>query len=358
MPDIYVDTSGSNPGAGSVADPHIALQEGIDNATSGDTIWIGATADQEPVAPLTWNTGFTDTNVVTAPIILRGWNVGGGATSLLPLGSFATISGGGTLASIMNVTALPQYAILQRLKFTSTTSTLLHVREWLVLESELTAAGGSSTELLMQADVRQRIINCRLHTGGGSSLNAVELGGRSVMFGCEIHGMTGVGISAGEANVICNNLIYDVNGDGILLNTDHCVVFNNTLVGKGINLKYGIKVNDAGDNAHVIFNNLVTDWGTASGGGINLSSAFPYLVGNNHFFDNFSNQDNDNTQIILGTDQTTDPSYRDAGSDDYRVGVAAKGKGYPIEFLRGLTAQSLDMGGAQRKEFIRNLVRT
>lgn len=361
MADYYIDysTGDDTTGAGTSGNPWKTLQKAIDNAAGGDTIWVANTSAQVVSAQISWSSGWSGGTGAEAPLIIRGWDNGGSITISFPGSNYTGVGeidgSGQAFSPLFSTTSQPTNLLFYRIKFTgsgNTSGANVWVRcytNWQFVECEFhpdtasTYACGNASDLTF--------LGCYFHTSSTSSgVASLTTNTRGSFVGWCYFNVAQYAIYS-VRGVCCNNVLKGngVSGSPLMLTGNPCIVFGNTFDSNGARTTNLLDLsNNANDAWNFAINNILV--GASGVGGVGVAwRAAAWFGGNNHFYNNTTNQSN-SPGIAIGTDQTTDPTFTDASSADYSVGANAKAKGYPGGFTGSSTYNYLDMGAAQRQE--------
>lgn len=344
MADIHTDITNGNDstGDGSAGTPYQTIQQAIDNANGGDTIWIGDSATNTLGSQLNWTSfgGVQDTSTDNR-LVVRGWDYSGGAGA----DGLAVISGGGTIASPQ--AAWKNYITWYHLHFDDYTSNGLILGNGNDVYECKVSNIDAGYAINHGATNYSRVINCLVDTVAGG-IRPSASGGQ--IYGCVIKDHSAYGIFACPASPVINNITISNGGHGIYV-SDHVVVFQNTIIGDGSTSSIaGVYIPGTSENCSV-FGNLIKGWSGSSNSGIeNVASGNALgVIGFNHFDDNTANMTNvsgDMCVDLTSSDSSGSVTFTSPGTDDYSIDVS--NTGYDPIFYGTATQRYMDTGAAQR----------
>lgn len=349
MADIYCDFSNGDDGTGdgSSGNPYKTTQVGVDNASGGDTVWVGDTAADVLAATIDW-VSFGGGTSADAPIIIRGWDYSGGAG----VEGTGEIDGNNAVANIFSTTSFPSHFILVSMRVHNTTGVVVDAgNDAHIIDCEIYNGGSAKT---LDVGTRGSVIGCNIHTGT-SGANAIVAAGAVRVLSNRITGHDDGAIQiSGNDSFVCGNLIHDVSDHGIeWFGSERLLAMNNTITGDGTADKDGMFGNAAGE-VQIIVNNIISGFSGTNGNAIDLVSGGNCLMlGHNLMNGNTNNAVANETVFgldLTASDSTADPSFENAGSDIYEVGTNAKAIGYPSTLKGSSTVSYVDVGAAQREE--------
>lgn len=206
------------------------------------------------------------------------------------------------------------------------------------------------------------ITNCRV---GNTASHGLIVGAGVVVslsysefFACGDDAVTGAQFNTINAR---GNIIRSSVGSGMVLTIPSSI---NTRVLLDRNTFYdndsdGVEIASDNDGLEgcVIENNIFSDnGGGGTGYGLNFSVAGVGRISalatirNNCFFNNATGKYNPSTLNSID-EETTDPTFTNAGSGDFSIGTNLKAQGYPTSAIAGGgTTSYVDIGAAQRQE--------
>lgn len=203
--------------------------------------------------------------------------------------------------------------------------------------------------------------DCELRNTGATTIgtsNGVQFGANtSIINGCYIHNLRGVGINASANNggTIVNNIIANCKSDSILVNGNvlvPAVILGNTIDNGG---GHGINFTTADAIATTVcMNNIISNHSTAGKYGINcnvgttaVNDRAKTLMNYNNLFGNNGTYNN----VSAGANDTAlDPQYVNAAGANWAVGTNMKAIAVPSAFRGSSTTSYLDEGAVQRQD--------
>ena len=333
---------------GTVSLPWSTIQKAVDvaaGAAGGNQINLKAGTAFVLTTDVVW-TNYSATNGPDNPLTFRGY------TTSADDGGIAEIDGNNAAAQTFSSTSFPTDTEFIHLKMHNTTGDVLRTASTgSVIECELYNGGADQT--LYSSGIESLIVRNHVHTGTSGAYGIRHTSSTLVTWNYVTGHDDNCIMNNGQSCKIYANLVEGGGGHGISIGSDSNVCVNNTIVGDGTASTFGIDV-PAGSQDSVIMNNIIKDWDGTSNIGINYTAgSVQVFVGHNHFHNN--TVDEGGTEELQGldlraNDQTTDPTFVNASSQDYRVGTNCKAKGYPSLFLGSATTSFVDTGCAQREE--------
>lgn len=344
---VYVDPSVGGPGSGTIGDPWDDMQAAIDGITDGgvgNQINLKAGTAETLAAALTWGS-YSPTNSISNPLMVRGY------TSSADDDGVGEIDGDNAVTNIFSLTNFPQFVYCVDLKLHNTTSDVFSTASDCVgIRCEIYNGGSAQT---VRLGARCRLIACNIHTGtsGAYGVNVTEENNLILFNRISEHDDWAIR-SGGAHSVVLGNLIHGVESTGIQMIADQCFYYANTLEGDSSAGDTGI-LGFAGIDGNIILSNIIKDFGSGTGGAINLFTGNCLMLGHNNMHGNAS--DTVASKLVFGldltaNDTTTDPTFTDAAGDDYSVGSNAKDDGYPTTWPGTSTNTNVDVGAVQRPE--------
>lgn len=345
----YVDFSGgldSNTGD-SDAQAYKTIQKAFDDIVdggAGQQINLKDNAAHVLTTQVNW-TLYSPNNTSDNPLIIRGY------TTTEDDGGIGEIDGNNAVVNLFEAGSHHTHTYFVHVKMHNTTGDVIDTPgNCALLESEVFNGGSVGTVDMINLST---IIGSHIHSGTSGAV-AIATGGSSFIAHNFIEGHDDFGMSLNNATCVYNNLIIMAGGSGIVYGSDGNVIWGNTIIGDGVTAgRSGIQIN-SGSELSRIFNNIIKDWSTANSQGINITAGGNVMwLGPNHFHNNTINV---NGKLVFGLDnsaddQSSDPVFVDAGSDDYGVGPNARAVGYPLAVILGSLSRSyVDMGAFQRQE--------
>ena len=346
----YVDSaSGSDANDGdSDANAYEFVQKAVDVIAGSVGNQINLKSNQKHITPSTtgvvW-TSYSPTNSFDNPLMIRGY------TTTADDGGVAELDGNASSASLFEAGSHPQFTKYIDLKMHNTTADVLDLPIYsAVFRCEL--YNGGSVATLDLAAGASHVVGSHIHTGTSGAVG-LDIGPNSFVFGNFITGHDDHSIITATNVNVTGNLAVSGGARAISSNSDRTVIVNNTLIGDSTANNEGIDIGGARE-AMVVLSNIIKGWNGTNAVGIKYTSGGNSLMsGYNNFHDNTTDTSGVN---ILGLDltafdTTTDPTFTDAGNDDYRVGTNAKADGYPTVFKgASLSTTFVDVGALQRQE--------
>tara|TARA_R110002074_G_scaffold32309_4_gene90272 strand:- start:38400 stop:39494 length:1095 start_codon:yes stop_codon:yes gene_type:complete len=301
--------------AGTAGDPYASIDYAEANhtlsTTEANTIFLANTSADVLSSVITITKA-----TLEAPLTIEGWDNGGSLTCTLPNGRTqmcGEIDGNDAVGSIVSAEA---YVTFRYIKAHSTTSYGIFLStggnvdscEVYNGENRIVSASGPVT-------------NSYIH---GDSFDANDYGIFSVgpVINCEVKGAD-VGIySTGVNAIITQNLIHDVRTAGIRIAGDNQQITNNTIDGDGADSSaIGIKCFSSNSENATILDNIISNWDGVSSIGIqDISGGGCREVGNNHFYNNTTDESYTHTphQVAADVSLGTDP-FENLAGDDYSL---------------------------------------
>jgi len=334
--DIYCDATNGNDstGDGSAGTPYATLQKCVDNASGGDTIWIGDTVAQVLSAAISWTSGWGGGTSDTSWLIIRGWDYSAGAG----FDGVGEINGNDAVANIFNSTSRPTYVHLHCLTLHSTTSTTVTGSNYWAM-THCTVHGGTYGIFLGTSG---SVANCHVYD---CSSSCVYLQNQTFLTKSFIDGascssdavlIAGLGVSV-TRNIVLGNSAWGATNAAIGNISDGPLIDGNTLVGDS---NAGCGIRTTGEIVTAT-NNIITGFAT----GLTESSGHFAVYGYNQFYNNTSDESVTTYSIALGGNSTANPDFVDAAGGDYTPQTFADG--YPATFFGSSTTSEIKIGAVQ-----------
>ena len=351
MTSVFVDSSGGNDsGAGTVGDPWLTLQHAVDTITDGSSgNQINARSNAAHTTPTTtgvvW-TSYSPTNSETNPLRIRGY------TTTENDGGVAEITGNNSSASCFAASSHPSFTYYVDLQMHNTTADVIDApADCAAIRCEVYNGGSTDT---LDLSTRGVFFGCNVHTGTAGAVGIHSAGQSKILFN-RVTGHDDAAIVASTDVLAIGNLCHNIAEDGINVISDGAVLINNTLVGDSSAGDFGIEFNTNIEHV-IVLNNIIKDFGTSgTGAAANfVATSNALILGYNNLHGN--DDDAYDNELVVGldltsNDTTTDPTFTNAGSNDYTVGTNAQADGYPESFLGASSStSSVDVGACQRVE--------
>lgn len=348
--DLYVDySSGDDANAGtSSGSPKKTIQDMVDNATQGDTIYLSDSAAHVLAAAITWTTGFTASG--TTYTTFKAWDNGGSITIQRPDEATARVAaeidGNSTATHFLNYTSHPNYIALKDLKIHSMTSSLVRFPAYGVMEGcEFDCTGNTTTCVRHDNSTEGTVAGSYIHsyTSTGYALS-IQGSVYNTYFDVASTSANGSINLAARGEAFYNNIVKVTGGNvGFYAAQRESKIYNNTFISDGTASAVGLEMVSAYDG--YVYNNLFYNFDGTSAKPLLISGTQKFRIfGNNAYFDS-NTADSPTGSIgsdLTGDDiVTTGDPFVSSGTDDYCVtGSSAEDAAYP-------TGSLLDIGALE-----------
>lgn len=358
MATYYVDGAvgnngnpGTSPGAGNA---WATIQFAADTAVAGDKVWVKASATY--TGPIDF-----DTNAGTGAsrIVFEGY------TSTTGDGGRATISSGGSSASVLVHNGTADFVTMKNFVLTNATSECVKATantDYLQFENCRFLKGSSTPSTAFSAGgyfLFRNLSLVRCEISGGFSGNGINGANGLYVEGCVIKDCGGDGINIGSycsIITIKDSVIAGNGDDGIVVagSTGPLFFTGNTIDANGGD---GIDIHGSNNLMVVVRNNLITNHSGFGDTGLKVGS----LVGTtslncdyNGYYNNNPNTSGTDTSGAHDVLLTADP-YTNAASDNWTLnttaggGAAARAAGFPGD-IDGTNIGYKDIGALQHAD--------
>jgi hypothetical protein len=306
MATYYVDgavgndaNAGTSEGAGNA---WATIQKALDNVSSSDKVWVKSSA--------TYNEALTTSTagLAAGPIVFEGYDSS--------TGDEGVAVNDGTIGSLVNgwtPIAGTNYYVWKNFQFTNFSGTAFGsaAGDWVVAYRIRASNSGSGISL----DQNNEVLACHADNNSGDGF---FIGAFGTLVTCISQNNSGVGFEATGGMAVVNCLAYENSGNGInwIGANAYGLFVNNTIVAFSGSGQSGLYLNpSSSSNKWLCINNTVSGYSGVGGFGIETSAIMERaLIFNNNVFDCAFNYQGGSDQ---GGGTTSDPSFVDAGSDDY-----------------------------------------
>ncbi len=289
--------------------PELTIQAALAELSAGDRVWIRSGTDYNE------QTSVITVGALGAPVIMEGY------TTTLGDEGVATNDGTtGTLAEGFNPVTGANYYVLKNLYFRDFSGTGCgdtaadHIYLYRV-EASNNGSGG------IELDDNCMAIGCHAHNNTG---DGISVGSAGTFFKCISANNTGDGLQATASMWVVDCLIYENTGSGINWTGSNAygLFVNNTVVAASASAGTGMKLGTSNTaNRYICANNTVSGYSGSGGKGIATAIIGQRtMLFNNNTYNNETDYSN---SADLGGGTTTDPSFVNAGSDDYTPGTSS-----------------------------------